>query len=118
MCGNGVYSQSIVELIKSKSCPALPGMSAPVRSLVYPKMKAKMRTKTTDTTVGERGVPPRGDASWHALRRYDLKREVVHRDGRGLRVLDDIYQSSQTEVVGDSGSVYRPSCCRSSDWIV
>ena len=27
-----------------------------------------------------------------------MKREVVHRDGRGLRMSDDIYKSSKTEV--------------------
>ena len=44
------------------------------------------------------GCSPRGDVSWHAVGRHGLKREVVHSDGRGLRVSDGIYQSSKTEV--------------------
>ena len=40
------------------------------------------------------GGSPWGDASWHAVGRPDLKREVVNREHRGLRVSDDIYQSS------------------------
>ena len=44
------------------------------------------------------GCPPRGDAKWHAICRHVLRREVVRKDGRGLRVSDHICQSSKTEV--------------------
>ena len=53
------------------------------------------------------GVFPTGRRNLECRRRYALKRDVVHKDGRGLRVSDDIYQSSQAEVerLSDQASV-------------
>ena len=55
-------------------------------------------TYTDMAPVGVVGCSPRGDARWHAVGRHGMKREVVHREGRGLRLSDDICQKSKTEV--------------------
>ena len=63
-----------------------------------PPVEKRDLTMLHNAPIRRVGCCSRGDASSHAVGRHGVKLEVVHNDGRGVRVSDDIYQSSKTKV--------------------